>query len=227
MKYIIRRIVTTVLFVSATFIISVNIAIVIVRLLPITRFLSSQNASFNSVPGASFVNAVYCNSRIPIGSRRSLPLPSLMLPVFVAIAICRKVFKPVDNFIGRLFPRSSPDETGYRLSDAELPTVDTESFLQAGEAFSNSRRLNGNVAHSSLSLLFLLILIICILLTSLVIQKILKESNQTSKEVIATSAHLSKEIRELPSVLKEIYGEEKLQEKKSSIKKRKTTNKKA
>lgn len=143
-------------------------------------------------------------------------LPSVMLPAFIGTAIMRRVFKPLDNLIRRFLPNNIENE--YALGDVELPSMDRGSINELGEAFMHSRKLRGEVAHGSLSLLFLLVLVICILLTSFTIQRTINAANNTSKEAINTGAQLSEEIKALPATLEEIYAKRKATRKKTSTK---------
>ena len=200
-RSLIRNFVSLVLFSIMVFMTSITIAILITRMLPLALFLSSNAGAINQAQGAQFVSNAYPGLLQP--RFRWDP----MMSMYVCVCIARKFIKPLDGLLNRLKPQNFNDSSSD-LWHMKLPETDTE-VLGGINDLVNNRRISkivfGRVLNIFLSLLFLIIVAVCIFITVLLLKRLVYSGNSGFKQLLRIGAKLSEEIIALPATVREIY----------------------
>lgn len=217
-KSLLESVLGALIFCAVLIIVGVTGAILVARILPINAFLANNARAINAAPGAQFINAVY---PVP-GSAQAFGIRwSPWLPAMVGISIVRKVVRPLDDVLKRIFPPGAPRTTDTpRVNDLLLPEADQSIIdgLVRGNAGSLAKQ-PGKLINLSLSVLFLLLVFFCILLLSDLVKRLIYGINTGSKQLIRGGAIMKNEIQAVPVTIKEIYSSPRKVVRKKKIKK--------
>lgn len=197
------------------FLSGITMALVIVRVLPFVSPL--LNANINAISrsqGAQFINAAY-----PIGQN----IPALqrmrmdpLVPLFIGVSILRKI-KPIDNLLKRLVPprnsATNPNNTAsgsipspnFQMQMPDASSVfDSDGSLTGVLSGDNLNSVKGRFMNLGLSFLFLLIVAICVLISSHMFKLLIKSFNTQSKNLVRSTVQISEELKALPAILEEL-----------------------
>lgn len=201
---------------------SILVTLVVTRALPISTFLANHSSVINSAPGAQFVNAVFPVSATGQTLRARW---SPWLPAIVGVSIVRKVIKPLDNFLNRTFPLSKNQAAeAPSINNMLIPSADQELLdALAGGTPSALAKQAGKLINLSLSFLFLILLLFCLMLTFALIRKLFSGAGTSSKQLARSSARFAAELRALPQTLKAVVAEPKKVARKRAGKKKTET----
>lgn len=218
-KSLLRNIGLTILFAAFMVLTSILVTLVVTRALPLSAFLANHSNAINSAPGAQFVNAVFPVNATGQALRARW---SPWLPAIVGVSIVRKVIKPLDNFLKRTFPPSQNQATeAPSINNMLIPSADQELLdVLAGGTPSALAKQSGKIINLSLSFLFLILLLFCLLLTFMLIRKLVRAAGSGSKQLARSGAQFFGELRALPQTVKAISAEPKKVVRKRATKKK-------
>jgi len=199
------------------FLSGVTMAIVFLRIMPlVSPFLSANINQISGSRGAQFISAAFPVREVNQNFMQRMRIDPL-IPFFVSVAILRKI-KPVDNLLKRFWPGVNGQPASSQVPQAgqvNLPSFDMEvpdisQVLEAdgslpgivpGDTLNSVR---GRYLNFGLSLLFLLLALCFMLLTSWFMKVLVSSFNSQSKNFVSSAAEFSGEIKSLPAVIDEL-----------------------
>lgn len=219
-KSLLKNIALATLFTGFMVLTSILVTLVVARTLPLSAFLANHSNAINAAPGAQFVNAVFPAHATGQALRARW---SPWLPAIVGVSIVRKVVKPLDNFLRRTFPPSQNQTAeAPSINNMLIPSADQELLdaLASGTPSALAKQ-SGKLINLSLTFLFLILLLFCLLLTFLLIKKLVHGAGSGSKQLARSGAQFGAELRVLPQTMKDIVTEPKKATKKRAPKSKK------
>ena len=218
-KSFLRNIGLTILFTIFMVLTSILVTLVVTRALPLSAFLASHSNAINSAPGAQFVNTVFPANMTGQALRARW---SPWLPAIVGVSIVRKAIKPLDNFLKRAFPPGQSQATeAPSINNMLIPSADRELLdALAGGTPSALAKQFGKIVNLSLSFLFLLLLLFCLLISFVLIRKLVRSAGSGSKQLARSGAWFGTELRALPETMNAITAKPKRAVRKRTVKKK-------
>ena len=198
----------------------------ITRIMPfISPLLVSNRNAITASQGAQFVNAVYpvSTSNLPLWQRVKI---DPLVPVMIGVSVLRRI-RPIDNLLKRIIrpgnhaPVSSPNNIPEPDFSIEIPDLSSANNALQGIAPGDTHaleRVKGNFLNFGLSLLFLVLVLICMFITTTALRYLINSFNTQSKNLVHGTVELSEEIRSLPALMEDL-------EKNSKPVKKKTVSK--
>lgn len=205
---------------SAIFLTGVTLAMLIVRVLPLTAFLTSNANTISRAQGAQFINAAYGISSLSGPWWQKIKIDPLV-PAFIGISILKKI-KPIDNLLKRIIPEQNGNYRGRNANPSsnysfEIPDTGRLQGIAPGDSRA-LEKVKGHFLNIGLAFLFLLLVLFCIFIISSLFKSFVSSFNTQSKKLVYGTVELSKEIKALPAVMDDLKKNNKSVKKKATSK---------